>query len=157
MAAMTEDVRWLSDAEQRAWRAYLRANRMLWTALDQQLQRDSGLPHAYYLILVALSECPDRTSPMSELATLAGTSPSALSHAVGRLEAQGWVSRCRNTGNGRIVLATLTDAGFAALAGAAPGHVGEVRRMIFDRLGPEQVAQLAEICSAIAGEDPAWP
>ncbi|WP_210408345.1 MarR family winged helix-turn-helix transcriptional regulator [Allokutzneria sp. NRRL B-24872] len=154
---MTEEPRWLTDDEQRAWRAYLRANRMLWVALDQQLQRDSGLPHAYYLILVALSECPGRKATMSELATLAGTSPSALSHAVGKLEAQGWVSRCRDTLNGRIVLATLTDEGFAELAAAAPGHVGEVRRMIFDRLAPEQVAQLAEICSAIAGEGPAWP
>ncbi len=157
MIAMTEEPRWLTDDEQRAWRAYLRANRMLWVALDQQLQRDSGLPHAYYLILVALSECPGRKATMSELATLAGTSPSALSHAVGKLEAQGWVSRCRDTLNGRIVLATLTDEGFAELAAAAPGHVGEVRRMIFDRLAPEQVAQLAEICSAIAGEGPAWP
>ncbi|WP_344870575.1 MarR family winged helix-turn-helix transcriptional regulator [Allokutzneria multivorans] len=154
---MTEDPRWLTDDEQRAWRAYLRANRMLWAALDQQLQRDSRLPHAYYLILVALSERPGRRATMSELATLAGTSPSALSHAVGKLEAQGWVSRCRDTLNGRIVLATLTDEGFAELVAAAPGHVGEVRRMIFDRLAPDQVAQLAEICSAIAGEDPAWP
>ncbi|MFB9903620.1 MarR family winged helix-turn-helix transcriptional regulator [Allokutzneria oryzae] len=154
---MTEDVRWLSSAEQRAWRAYLRSHRMLWVALDQQLQRESGMPHAYYLILVALSECPDRTSSMTDLAGMAGTSPSALSHAIGKLEAQGWVSRCRSSGNARVVLATLTDAGFAALAEAAPGHVSEVRGRIFDRLSPEQVEQLREICESIAGDDPAWP
>src|SRR5262249_24550342 len=34
--------RWLTDDEQRTWRAYLAVNRLLFEALDRQLQRDSG-------------------------------------------------------------------------------------------------------------------
>ena len=45
----------------------------------------------------------------------------------------------------------LTDKGFAALEAAAPGHVRGVREHLFDRLTPEQVQQLREICEAIAG------
>lgn len=43
----------------------------------------------------------------------------------------------------------LTEAGFAVLQ-AAPTHVESVRRRLFDRLTPEQVAQLGAICTAIS-------
>ena len=46
-------------------------------------------------------------------------------------------------------VARLTDAGFAALEAAAPSHVEQVRRVLFDRLTDEQVLQLAAICNAI--------
>ena len=55
MAVMT---RWLDADEQRTWRAYLAASRVLLDTLDRELQRDSGMPHAYYEILVRLSEAP---------------------------------------------------------------------------------------------------
>ena len=61
--------------------------------LDRELQRDAGMPHAYYEILVRLSEAPDRRLRMSELAEATGSSRSRLSHAVARLEAAGWVRR----------------------------------------------------------------
>jgi hypothetical protein len=32
----------------------------------------------------------------------------------------------------------------------APGHVAEVRRLVFDRLGPEQVDQLRSVATAVA-------
>lgn len=142
--------RWLDAGEQRAWRAYLAANRLLFDALDAQLQRDAGMPHAYYQILVALSEAPERQLRMAELAAATQSSRSRLSHAVARLEERGWVRRDTCPSDRRGQLAVLTDAGFAALAAAAPGHVEEVRRRLFDRLRPEQVAQLREICAAVA-------
>ena len=89
---MTADTRWLDDDEQRAWRAFLTAQRLLFDRLERQLQRDAGLPHAYYEILVRLSEAPDRTLRMSQLADSSLSSRSRLSHAVARLEAAGWVA-----------------------------------------------------------------
>ena len=67
MASMAEP-RWLNAEEQQAWRAFLAANRLLIEALDRELQRDAGLPHTYYEILVQLSESPERTMRMSDLA-----------------------------------------------------------------------------------------
>ncbi len=55
---------------------------------------------------------------------------------------------CRYDKRGSI--AALTDAGFAVLERAAPGHVETVRSFVFDRLSEEQVAQLEEISAAIA-------
>jgi hypothetical protein len=49
----------------------------------------------------------------------------------------------------------LTDAGYAALVAAAPGHVRAVREHVIDRLSPEQVGQLEQITTAIiAGLEP---
>ncbi|WP_196927722.1 MarR family winged helix-turn-helix transcriptional regulator [Micromonospora ureilytica] len=147
MAVMT---RWLDPDEQRTWRAYLAASRVLMDTLDRELQRDAGMPHAYYEILVQLSEAPDRQLRMSQLAQAAGSSRSRLSHAVARLEAAGWVRRedCPTDRRGQIAL--LTDEGFATLAAAAPGHVDGVRRHLFDALSPAQVDQLRRISETLA-------
>lgn len=141
--------RWLDVDEQRTWRAFLTATQLLQAQLDRELQRDSGIPHAYYEILVRLSEAPGRVLRMSELASAADSSRSRLSHAVARLEEAGWVRRESCPTDRRGSFARLTDDGFAALDAAAPDHVESVRRHLLDRLTPEQVTQLREISEAI--------
>ena len=141
--------RWLDPDEQRTWRAFLAATRALMETLDRELQRDAGMPHAYYEILVRLSEAPQRSLRMSDLAEATGSSRSRLSHAVARLEAAGWVRRQECPTDRRGLVASLTDEGFAALAAAAPGHVEGVRRHLFDPLSPAQVDQLCRISEAL--------
>jgi DNA-binding MarR family transcriptional regulator len=143
------DTRWLEAGEQRAWRAFVAASQGLFDQLDRELQRDAGMPHAYYQILVNLSEAPGRTLRMRELAERTCSSRSRLSHAVARLEERGWVRRESCPTDKRGALAVLTDEGFAALRAAAPGHVEGVRAHLFDRLSPAQVAQLREISEAV--------
>ncbi|WP_405095095.1 MarR family winged helix-turn-helix transcriptional regulator [Micromonospora sp. NBC_01412] len=142
--------RWLDPDEQRTWRAYLAASRALMDTLDRELQRDAGMPHAYYEILVRLSEAPDRRLRMGDLADATGSSRSRLSHAAARLEASGWIRRedCPTDRRGQV--ATLTAAGHAALAAAAPGHVEGVRRHLFDALSPAQVDQLRRISETLS-------
>jgi DNA-binding MarR family transcriptional regulator len=141
--------RWLSASEQRAWRAYLEASTLLFDALDRQLQRDAGIPHAYYEILVRLSETECRSMRMSELADATRSSRSRLSHAVARLEERGWLERVDCATDKRGQVAVLTDDGFAALEEAAPGHVAAVRRHIIDQLTPAQIKQLEQIGKAV--------
>lgn len=145
---MTDD-RWLTDEQLDAWLSYVAASSLLEAELDRQLQRDSGLPHAYYLILAMLSDVPGRTLRMSDLAAVTQSSQSRLSHAVSRLERNGWIRRLPCPDDRRSTLARLTDAGFEVLAAAAPGHVDAVRRHLFSRLTPEQVGQLREITRAV--------
>ncbi|WP_084793669.1 MarR family winged helix-turn-helix transcriptional regulator [Actinokineospora bangkokensis] len=152
---MAEETRWLSPAEQDVWRTFITMTAALTDGLDRQLQRDAKLPYTYYEILVVLSETPERALRMSELAGLRGSSRSRLSHAVSRLEEAGWVERRECPTDKRGQLAVLTDAGYAALAAAAPGHVGAVRAALFDRLTPEQVRVLGEISAVVLdGLDP---
>ena len=141
--------RWLTEDEQRTWRTFLAAMRLLSDQLDRELQRDADMPHTYYEILVALSEAPGRTLRMNELADACQSSRSRLSHAVSRLEEAGWVRREACPTDKRGALAVMTDKGFAAIEAAAPAHVEGVRRHVFDVLTPAQVAQLGEISAAI--------
>ena len=144
--------RWLDEEQQRTWRAFLAAVAQLQTGLDAQLQAEAGMPHAYYELLVRLSEAPDRTLRMSALADAASVSRSRLSHAVAQLEQRGWVRRQPCPEDRRGQLAALTDEGFGALAEAAPGHVEAVRRLLVDRLTPEQMRQLRRISEALTRE-----
>jgi DNA-binding MarR family transcriptional regulator len=141
--------RWLSDTEQRVWREFSAAIDMIRGHVESQLQHEARMPHTYYEVLVVLSESPARTLRMSELAEKCRSSRSRLSHAVARLEENGWVRRnsCRTDKRGSF--AVLTDAGFAALEEAAPGHVEAVREALFDALSPAQVQALGEISAAI--------
>src|SRR5215469_17871379 len=78
--------RWLSAEEQSAWRGFIVATQTLFSAVEAQLQRESGIPHGYYEILVNLSEAPERSLRMTQLAEASTSSKSRLSHAVARLE-----------------------------------------------------------------------
>ena len=137
--------RWLDADEQKAWRAWLYSSLLLQDRLDRELTRETGISHAYYEILVQLSEAPSRTLRMSQLAERSLSSRSRLSHAVSRLEERGWVRRqvCEEDGRGQ--LAVLTDDGFAALEAAAPVHVTGVRTHLFDQLSPQQVENMRDI------------
>ncbi|MEV5238744.1 MarR family transcriptional regulator [Streptomyces cinnamoneus] len=154
--------RWLTEAEQDTWRAYMHAYTLLEDHLDRQLQRDAGMPHIYYGLLVQLSEAPRRRMRMTELAQHAKITRSRLSHAIARLEKNGWVRREECPSDKRGQLAVLTEDGFAMLSRSAPGHVAAVRAAVFDRLTPEQAAQFGEACRIIAsglqpaGADVPW-
>lgn len=140
---------WLSEDEQRVWRQQLAIYRRLTALLEQQMQAEVGLPHAYYVILAMLSEAPDRQLRMSELAQQVTASPSRVSHAVDRLAERGWVERRKVPGDGRGALAVLTDEGMRVLECAAPGHVRLVRENLFDLLTPDQLASLEQIYDTI--------
>jgi len=142
---LPHDPRWLDAEETQAWRALASTLVRLPAALDAQLRRDAGISHFEYQVLALLSEAPGRTLRMSELATQAGGSLPRLSQVIARLEQRGWVRRTPDPADGRYTLATLTDQGRAKVTQAAPGHVQEVRRLVFDPLTKTQSRQLREI------------
>ena len=141
--------RWLSDEQQQAWRRFVQVLIKMPAALEAQLQRDAGLTHMGYMVLSTLSERDDRRLAMSRLAKLASASLSRLSHVVARLEAQGWVRRERDPEDGRVQIAVLTDAGYAKVVDSAPGHAEAVQQLLFDRLTPAQMRQLARLADAL--------
>ncbi|WP_328769379.1 MarR family winged helix-turn-helix transcriptional regulator [Streptomyces sp. NBC_00286] len=148
--AHVEEPRWLSDEEQRVWRAYVHASALLEDHLDRQLQRDAKMPHIYYVLLAILSEAPHMRLRMTELAMSMKITRSRLSHAVARLEKNGWVRREDCPSDKRGQFAIITDQGMTVLKEAAPGHVNAVRRAIFDRLSPDQQKAFGEALQIIA-------
>ena len=144
-----QEPRWLDAEERQAWLTLAKTLTRLPAALDAQLRRDAGISHFEYQVLALLSEAPARTLRMSALATLAEGSLPRLSQVVARLEQPGWVRRIPDPADGRYTLATLTDQGLAKATEAAPGHVQEVRRLVFDPLTKTQSRQLREISRRI--------
>ncbi|CAN5308725.1 MarR family transcriptional regulator [soil metagenome] len=143
------ETRWLDAEEMRAWRGYLGLVRLLDHRLNRDLQEQSGLTLSDYEILVRLAEEPARRMRMSELAERAMISKSRLSHQITRLADRGLTRRERCPSDRRGSFAVLTDAGYAALEAAAPGHAGSVRAHLIDVLNPEQVCALAELSEAV--------
>ena len=140
---------WLTAEEQAAWRSVVALLIRLPAAIEAELQRDAGISQFEYLVLSGLSEAPDRTLRMSDLAAMASGSLSRLSHVVSRLEARGWVRREACPGDGRFINAVLTDDGWAKVVATAPGHVAAVRRLLVDVLTPEQLRVLGAISDEV--------
>ena len=133
-AAAATAPRWLTPAQLGAWQALTLMLARLPTALEAQLQRDSQLSYIEYYALAALSERPDRTMRMSELAVLTNAELSRLSHLITRLQKRGYVRREPDPDDGRYTNAVLTDAGYDLVVAAAPGHVAAVRELVIDAL-----------------------
>jgi DNA-binding MarR family transcriptional regulator len=146
-----DDVRWLDKEEQTAWRAYLDGTRLLFQALDRQLTADAALSLTDYELLVRLSEAPDGTLRMRELADATLSTRSGVTRAVTRAERAGWVRRVECEDDRRGMNAELTEAGRAKLEAAAPGHVQAVRKNLLDLLSPQQLDRLTEIGTALNG------
>jgi DNA-binding MarR family transcriptional regulator len=146
--------RWLTDEQQQTWRRFVEVLVKVPATLETQLQRDAGLTHMGYIVLSTLSERPDRRMAMSKLAKMVSASLSRLSHVVARLEGQGWVSRERDPDDGRVQIAVLTDLGYDKVVESAPGHVEAVQQLVFDRLTPGQVRQLAKVAESLLESEP---
>lgn len=140
-----DEVRWLSAGEQRAWRAYLDATRLLMQRLDQQLLRDAGVSLTDYELLVTLDEAPGRSMRMSSLADATMASRSGVTRAINRLVELGWVTRRPCPDDRRGQLAEMTDAGRRKLVDTSAGHVDAVRRHLFDCLSPRDVERVGQV------------
>lgn len=146
-----QTTRWLDIEEQRAWRRYLRAVRLL----DEELRRgleEHGLSHPEYEILVRLSERDGHVMRMSELADSVVSSRSRLTHTVTRLERADMVMRRSCTRDGRGVECLLTDKGMATLEAAAHTHVEQVRTHLLDAMSREQFLALGEALGQVADQ-----
>ena len=116
---------------------------------NAQLRADSDLSHFEYFALAMLSEAPERTLRMTDLAQRSNATLPRLSHVVKRLEAKGLVERFPCQDDKRATNSRLTERGWAVVVQAAPGHVDTVRRVVLDSLTSEQVRQLHAIGNAL--------
>ena len=137
--------KWLTDEEQRAWRAYRHMVLLVDAEVARELSRDSGLSMPDYQVLAALSEAADLRCRLSELATTMQWSASRLSHHVSRMEQRGLVRRADCASDARGAFVVVTDQGLDAIRRAAPDHVASVRRHLIDLLTADQIGALTEI------------
>ncbi|WP_091299616.1 MarR family winged helix-turn-helix transcriptional regulator [Amycolatopsis xylanica] len=142
MSEEREDVRWLSESEGLAWRAYIVATLRLRQRLHRELADQHDVSLTDYEVLVCVDMQDDKRMRMSDLAEMLGSTKSRLSHQVGRMEAAGVLRRDRDPEDKRGVIAELTEAGFDLLKKAAPTHVHGVREHLIDLLSPAEQATI---------------
>ena len=144
----------LTREQNDAWRSLVLATHVLDDALDRQSQRDGGLPHAYYKVLIFLYEAPERRMTMSALAETLRFSLSRMTHAIASMEKSGWLLRSIDPDDRRVRVVQLTADGVALVRHVSPRQVTDVREKAFAQLSPQQVEQLAAIGRAlVAGLD----
>jgi DNA-binding MarR family transcriptional regulator len=124
----------LTDDEVRVIDRLRPAVSALFRHFDADLQREQRLSHADYLVLLFVSQAPDQTLGLSELAARCQQSLSAISRTIGRLKADGLVRREQSAHDARAYNAVLTDAGLARLQRANPIHHDSVRRYLLNQL-----------------------
>ncbi|MDO9380701.1 MAG: MarR family transcriptional regulator [Nocardioidaceae bacterium] len=146
------ETEWLDRGQQQAWRSFMGGSTVLMDRLDRDLRHEHDLSMAEYEILVRLSESPERSLRMAELAAMVSHSRSRVTHTIARLERVGIVHRQPCKDDGRGVEAVLTDHGFSVLEKAAHTHVQGVRAYLVDRAAPEDLAAIGRVMERIVTE-----
>lgn len=140
--------RWLNPSEMKAWRSYIITSRRLFEALESDISQH-GLTLPDYEMLVHLSEAPDRTLRMSELAERSMMSRSRLSHRIKVMEKAGWVKRQPCTDDKRGYYAVMTPKGWNTIKSAAPDHIDSVRARFVDLLSKRDQVAVADVFGRI--------
>ena len=147
---MAASPRWLDEAQQSLWQDLLTVVIGLPALLDRQLEQDEGISNYEYSVLARLSMVEGATMRLSDLAALCNSTLPRLSKVMARFEQRSWITRLPDPDNGRYTLARLTEAGLQKVVASAPGHVEEVRQLVFDSLSATQQRNLAAALARIA-------
>jgi DNA-binding MarR family transcriptional regulator len=130
----------LTPAEERTWRTLMRLMMLMPRAIDEDLCRRTGLGLTRYVVLMRLSEAPECTLRMSDLAEAVSISPSRMTRIIQSMVSEGLVNRQVAPSDGRASLATLTEKGLHRLQDAWPAHLAGARRLVMDHLDPRDLA-----------------
>ncbi|PUA80968.1 MarR family winged helix-turn-helix transcriptional regulator [Nocardioides currus] len=152
MTTAPRQPRWLDESQQRAWRALVVGTTLLMDRLDDDLRRTFNISLTEYEILVRLSERPGRSMRMAQLADALAHSRSRVTHTVDRMQKAGYIVRAATPEDGRGIVATMTDAGFALLVEAAPMHVEGVRTYLVDVADPTDFSAVGRVMDAVTDE-----
>jgi DNA-binding MarR family transcriptional regulator len=104
------------------WRDLMDRHARAMGSLERRLEEEHGLGVSEYEVLERLAETPASQRRMQDLACAVHLSQSALSRVVGRLEADGLVTRGMCPEDRRGIFACLTDAGRERYDAARPTH-----------------------------------
>src|SRR5580765_6290371 len=141
--------RWLSEPEMRSWRALIDVTTGVLATLDNELRAEHGLSLGEYEVLARLSEEPEHSLRMTDLAGRLHLSPSGITRRIDGLVRAGLVERRQCPSDRRGSNAVLTAAGLRRLREAAPAHVRGVRAHFVDQLSERELANLASALSNI--------
>ena len=117
----------------------------LQSTLERRLHQECGLSVQWFELLIRLARSPEQRLRMCDLAAQVSMSPSGLTRAVDRLEAEGLVTRVQCAGDRRVAWAQLTPEGLARIEAAVPVHLEHLQEHFMSPLDDGERAQLTEL------------
>jgi DNA-binding MarR family transcriptional regulator len=134
------------QAAAQAWGSLLQVHAALVPELDRRLRASTGLPLAWYDVLLELSAARDGRLTMTQLGERAVLSRSRVSRVVDELLRADLVRRESNAEDARSAYAVITPAGLERFREAAPVYVGGIEQ---EFAGDLTVAELTSLTSAL--------
>jgi DNA-binding MarR family transcriptional regulator len=146
----------LDPRELGAYFVLMEAVSLLQHQVEQQMRAEGGISYVQFELLARLTDA-GRPLTMTELADGVVYSRSGLTYQAGLLEQAGLITRGPSPDDDRATLVTITDAGRALFDRILPGHVQEVRRLLFDPLAADDVTRLGGIMTRVRDHMRAQP
>lgn len=126
-----------------AWGALLQTHAALVPELDRSLRSHSGLPLAWYDVLLELSAADDGRLRMSELAERAVLSRTRISRVVDELVRAGLVAKQPNPVDARSSYAVITTEGRQRFEGSAPHYLAQIEQRFAAGLTDDELLAIA--------------
>lgn len=125
-----------------AWVTFLQAHSVVVDALGRDLEREHGLPLAWYEVLLRLGMSDQGRLRMLDLSRSLLLSKSGVTRLVDRMEEARLVSRQPSPDDRRVIWAAITPRGRRAFDAAAPIHLRGVERHFMEVLSDEEIRGL---------------
>lgn len=132
-----------------AYFALMEVSSLLQYAVDEHLRAAGDLSYVQFQILARLADAPDGRLRMTDLADGIVYSRSGLTYQAGLLAKRGLVVRSPSPDDERSVIVSVTDAGRALVAHVLPGHVDDVRRLLFEPMAEGDLAALSTVLGRV--------
>jgi DNA-binding MarR family transcriptional regulator len=127
----------------RAWREIMLTHARVTSALDEVLQREIGIPGAWYEALVEIA-LAGGTMQMSQFAAETTLTKSGATRFVDRLEAAGLVSRFLCPTDRRVIQLALTEKGRSVQRASDPHALGVLGEEFGQFIDDEEASVIAD-------------
>lgn len=97
--------------------------------LGRSLERDAGIPHTWFEVLLRISRSEGGQISMGALAQQVALTTGGITRLIDRMIAGGLVQRVPCPSDRRVFFAALTREGQAKLAAASRGHAANLRHV----------------------------
>ena len=133
------------------WARFVRAHSALTRPLNADLVAHHGLTLSDYEVLLFLAQAPERAMRRVDLAERVLLTQSGITRLLDGLENAGLVEKRRCSVDGRVVYATLTDAGLARVREASRTHLAGVEELFTSRFDEEELETLSSLLARLLG------
>ena len=141
--AQIEDL--LDDERVTLWGLFVETHALITRKLVRELEEATGIPHAWFEVLLRIGRTPGEAVPMTALANMVTFSSGGFTKLADRMEAAGLIKRIPCPGDRRSLLATLTDEGRDVLRKGLEVHLPGLEEHVLSNLTERDRTQLERI------------